>query len=105
LQVSKTDQLEDASHDISDGAGRLDEPAAAADDRISAQSTEEQSDDKAQRPNQLLKEPLDRTGKKLRPGSHQRRKAVGEFIKHCRHERNHQGLDNQIPFPHPGLRG
>jgi len=27
------------------------------------------------------------------------RKAVSEFVKHYHGERNHQGLDNQIPFP------
>jgi hypothetical protein len=33
LQISKLECLEDASHDFSDGYGRLDEPAAAGGDR------------------------------------------------------------------------
>jgi len=28
------------------------------------------------------------------------RKAVNEYVKHYHHERNHQGLDNLIPFPY-----
>jgi hypothetical protein len=28
------------------------------------------------------------------------RKAVEQYVLHFKHERNHQGLDNLIPFPH-----
>mgnify|MGYP001034254627 CR=1 FL=1 len=28
------------------------------------------------------------------------RKAIDEYVKHYHHERNHQGLDNQVPFPY-----
>jgi hypothetical protein len=73
LQISKKECLEDASHDFSDDDGRLDEPTAAAGDRVSTRGTEERSDDKAQRPNRILKAPFDRTGKKLRLDNHQRR--------------------------------
>ena len=27
------------------------------------------------------------------------RRAVGQYVEHFHHERNHQGLDNMIPFP------
>jgi putative transposase len=27
------------------------------------------------------------------------RRAVGQYVEHFHHERNHQGLDNLIPFP------
>lgn len=33
-------------------------------------------------------------------GENSLRKAVDEYVKHYHHERNHQGLDNLIPFPY-----
>lgn len=30
------------------------------------------------------------------------RKAINEYVEHYHHERNHQGLDNLIPFPYAG---
>ena len=36
-------------------------------------------------------------------GGNSLRKAVSEFVKHYHEERNHQGLDNQIPFPQAPL--
>ena len=35
-------------------------------------------------------------------GERSLRKAVNEYVKHYHHERNHQGLDNLIPFPYAG---
>jgi hypothetical protein len=32
-------------------------------------------------------------------GKARSRRAVGEFIEHCHHERNHQGLSNQLIVP------
>ncbi len=34
-------------------------------------------------------------------GEQSLRKAVEEYVKHYHHERNHQGLENLIPFPYP----
>jgi|GEM_PF-1779565 hypothetical protein len=35
-------------------------------------------------------------------GEHSLKKAVNEYVEHYDHERNHQGLDNFIPFPYAG---
>ncbi|MDP4643714.1 MAG: integrase core domain-containing protein [Opitutales bacterium] len=35
-------------------------------------------------------------------GERSLRKAVNEYMEHYHHERNHQGLDNLIPFPYAG---
>jgi hypothetical protein len=35
-------------------------------------------------------------------GERSLRKAVDEYVEHYHHERNHQGLDNLIPFPYAG---
>ena len=73
LRKDSSSALEHASPDLFDHHGGLDEPQTTASHRVFARSSEEQSDDTATRPNRVLKEQLDASGKKLRLTNAQRR--------------------------------